>query len=172
VATTVALKYTHVCLRELSGSSVLKLNGATIGLYDSSRPCDATAFPPLNVRYLGSCKAWSRSKFNIQHVTLQSIEIHRKWLHNEMLGYDVGYSNITVRYSEELWPSDAVASSYWLAAGNTKTYRFTMLQGGRSPHYGPGVDSASKWIPGNFLGNKRRLARKADNLTAICEPIV
>jgi hypothetical protein len=41
-------------------------------------------------------------------------------------------------------------------------------------HYGPPVDSASnrneyKKI---FLGSIARPARKADNLTAICEPIV
>jgi hypothetical protein len=29
-----------------------------------------------------------------------------------------------------------------------------------------------KWIPGIFLGGKGRPARKADNITAICEPIV
>jgi hypothetical protein len=65
-----------------------------------------------------------------------------------------------------------------------------MLQAGRSrvrvptrwnflsfqPHYGPEVDSASN---GNEYqedswggGGKGRPARKADNLTAICEPIV
>jgi hypothetical protein len=27
-------------------------------------------------------------------------------------------------------------------------------------------------LPGTFLGGKERPARKADNLTAICEPIV
>jgi hypothetical protein len=45
------------------------------------------------------------------------------------------------------------------------------------PHYGPRVDSASNrneyqeyfW---NVLGGKGRPARRADNLTAICEPIV
>jgi hypothetical protein len=29
-----------------------------------------------------------------------------------------------------------------------------------------------KWVPGIFLGDKGRLAREADNLTAIYEPIV
>jgi hypothetical protein len=29
-----------------------------------------------------------------------------------------------------------------------------------------------KWVPGIFVGGKERPARKADNLTAICEPIV
>jgi hypothetical protein len=29
-----------------------------------------------------------------------------------------------------------------------------------------------KWVPGIFLGGKGRPVRKADNLTAICEPIV
>jgi hypothetical protein len=29
-----------------------------------------------------------------------------------------------------------------------------------------------KWVPGIFLGGKGRPARGADNLTAICEPIV
>jgi hypothetical protein len=29
-----------------------------------------------------------------------------------------------------------------------------------------------KWVPGIFLGGKRRPARNSDNLTAICEPIV
>jgi hypothetical protein len=29
-----------------------------------------------------------------------------------------------------------------------------------------------KWVPGIFLGDKWRLERKADNLTAICEPII
>jgi hypothetical protein len=29
-----------------------------------------------------------------------------------------------------------------------------------------------KWVPGNFLGGKGWPARKADNLTAICEPII
>jgi hypothetical protein len=57
-----------------------------------------------------------------------------------------------------------------------------MLQDGRSrvrvpmrwnfssfqPHYGPGVDSASN----RNEYQEERPARKADNLTAICEPIV
>jgi hypothetical protein len=39
------------------------------------------------------------------------------------------------------------------------------------PHYSPGVDSVwQKWVLGP--GGKGRPARKADNLTAICEPIV
>jgi hypothetical protein len=29
-----------------------------------------------------------------------------------------------------------------------------------------------KWVPGIFLGGKGLLSRKADNLTAICGPIV
>jgi hypothetical protein len=40
------------------------------------------------------------------------------------------------------------------------------------PHYDPGVDSASKMSTGIFLVGKGRPARKADKLTAICEPIV
>jgi hypothetical protein len=28
-----------------------------------------------------------------------------------------------------------------------------------------------KWVPGILLGDKARQERKADNLTAICEPI-
>jgi hypothetical protein len=28
------------------------------------------------------------------------------------------------------------------------------------------------WIPGIFVGGKGRAARKADNLTVVCEPIV
>jgi hypothetical protein len=65
----------------------------------------------------------------------------------------------------------------------------TMLEAGRSrvrvpmrwhfssfqPHYGPGVDSASnrnEYPPRKVPGGKGRPARKADNLTAICEPIV
>jgi hypothetical protein len=63
-----------------------------------------------------------------------------------------------------------------------------MLQAGRSrvqvpmrwnissfqPHYGPGVDSASNRneYQESSLGVIGRPARKADNLTAICEPIV
>jgi hypothetical protein len=65
-----------------------------------------------------------------------------------------------------------------------------MLQAGRSrvrvpmmwnllsfqPHYGPGVDSASNrneyHEPSLGGGGKGRPTRKADNLTAICEPIV
>jgi hypothetical protein len=41
------------------------------------------------------------------------------------------------------------------------------------PHCGAGVDLASnrKWVPGIFLRGKRRPVRKADKLTAICEPI-
>jgi hypothetical protein len=39
------------------------------------------------------------------------------------------------------------------------------------PHYGPGVES-QKWVPEIFLGGKGRPALKADNVTAICEPIV
>jgi hypothetical protein len=31
---------------------------------------------------------------------------------------------------------------------------------------------SQKWVPERFLGGKARPARKADNLTAICEPIV
>jgi hypothetical protein len=31
---------------------------------------------------------------------------------------------------------------------------------------------SQKWVPGIILGGKRRPVRKADNLTAICEPIV
>jgi hypothetical protein len=33
-----------------------------------------------------------------------------------------------------------------------------------------GADSA--WVPGIFLGGKARPARKANNINAICEPIV
>jgi hypothetical protein len=66
-----------------------------------------------------------------------------------------------------------------------------MLQAGRSrvqvpmrwilsvylqPHYGPGVDSASNrneyQESSRGGGGKGRPVRKADNLTAICEPIV
>jgi hypothetical protein len=54
-----------------------------------------------------------------------------------------------------------------------------MLQAGRPrvrpPHYGPGVDSASNRneYQESFSGAKAgRPARKADSLTAICEPIV
>jgi hypothetical protein len=42
------------------------------------------------------------------------------------------------------------------------------------PHYGPGVDSASnrnEYQESSWVG-KWRPARKADNLTAISEPIV
>jgi hypothetical protein len=41
-------------------------------------------------------------------------------------------------------------------------------------HYGPGVDPTSKKNEYQkfYLGNRARQARKADNLTAICEPIV
>jgi hypothetical protein len=37
------------------------------------------------------------------------------------------------------------------------------------PHYGPGVDSSE--YQKTFLGSKARSARKADKLTATCEPI-
>jgi hypothetical protein len=63
-----------------------------------------------------------------------------------------------------------------------------MLQSGRSrvrvpmrwnfssfqPHYGPGVNSASNRneYQEPSWGGKGRPARKADNLTAVCEPIV
>jgi hypothetical protein len=64
-----------------------------------------------------------------------------------------------------------------------------MLQTGRSPvqvpdkvdffqsfqqHYGPGVDSASNRneYQESSWGVKKRPARRADNFTAICEPIV
>jgi hypothetical protein len=42
------------------------------------------------------------------------------------------------------------------------------------PHYGPGVDSASNRneYQEPSWGGKERPARKAENLTAICEPIV
>jgi hypothetical protein len=46
------------------------------------------------------------------------------------------------------------------------------------PHYGPGVDSASdrneyqESLKIKKPGGKVRPARRADNLTAICEPIV
>jgi hypothetical protein len=42
------------------------------------------------------------------------------------------------------------------------------------PHYGPGFDSASNRneYQEPSWGGKGRPARKADNLTAICEPIV
>jgi hypothetical protein len=42
------------------------------------------------------------------------------------------------------------------------------------PHYGPGVDSASNRneYQESSLGGKKRPARRADNLTAIFEPIV
>jgi hypothetical protein len=41
------------------------------------------------------------------------------------------------------------------------------------PHYSPGVDSASDRNEyQEFSGGKGRPARKADNLTANCEPIV
>jgi hypothetical protein len=41
-------------------------------------------------------------------------------------------------------------------------------------HYGPGVDLASKRksVPGIFLENKARQARKAHNLSVTFEPIV
>jgi hypothetical protein len=34
------------------------------------------------------------------------------------------------------------------------------------------IQPLTEMIPGTFLGGKGRPARKADNLTAICEPIV
>jgi hypothetical protein len=42
------------------------------------------------------------------------------------------------------------------------------------PHYGPAVDAASNRneYQESSWGGKGRPARKADNLTAICEPIV
>jgi hypothetical protein len=42
------------------------------------------------------------------------------------------------------------------------------------PHYGPGVDSASNrnQYSESLWGGKGQPARKADNLTVICEPIV
>jgi hypothetical protein len=40
------------------------------------------------------------------------------------------------------------------------------------PHYGPGVDSASDRNEYQEHSWGVRPARKADNLTAICEPIV
>jgi hypothetical protein len=42
------------------------------------------------------------------------------------------------------------------------------------PHYGPGVDSASDRndYQESYWGGKRQPARKADNLTAVCEPMV
>jgi hypothetical protein len=43
------------------------------------------------------------------------------------------------------------------------------------PHYGPGVDSASnrnEYKESSWGVKDGRPARKADNLTAICEPIV
>jgi hypothetical protein len=44
---------------------------------------------------------------------------------------------------------------------------------GLQPHYGPGVDSASNRNEyQEYSGGKGRPARKADNLTAIYEPIV
>jgi hypothetical protein len=48
-------------------------------------------------------------------------------------------------------------------------FRFTSSY---QPHCGPGVYSASDKSTRNLSGGKRRPARKADNLTAICEPIV
>jgi hypothetical protein len=53
---------------------------------------------------------------------------------------------------------------------------FTHLRLGLPRLYGPGVDSASnrneyQGYSWNILGGKRRPARKANNLTAICEPI-
>jgi hypothetical protein len=43
--------------------------------------------------------------------------------------------------------------------------RFLMRSSGR-------LSLQQKWVPGIFLGGKGRPARKADNLTAICEPNV
>jgi hypothetical protein len=42
------------------------------------------------------------------------------------------------------------------------------------PHYGPGIDAASnrKEYQESFSGVKVQPTCKADNLTAICEPIV
>jgi hypothetical protein len=34
------------------------------------------------------------------------------------------------------------------------------------------LNDTQKWVPGIFLGCKGRTARKANNLTAICESIV
>jgi hypothetical protein len=51
---------------------------------------------------------------------------------------------------------------------------FSQLIYSFQPHYGLGVDSASNRNEFQviFLGGKERPERKADNLTAICEPIV
>jgi hypothetical protein len=40
------------------------------------------------------------------------------------------------------------------------------------PHYDLGVESASNRNEYQFVQGKGRPARKADNLTAICEPII
>jgi hypothetical protein len=76
---------------------------------------------------------------------------------------------------------------YYYSSGSVVGWG-TMLQARRSqvrvpmrwnfsssqPHYGPGVDSASNRneYQEPSWGSKGRPARKADNLTAICEPIV
>jgi hypothetical protein len=93
-----------------------------------------------------------------------------------------------------LWvPSNNLLNLHFTGARRSVVGWGTMLQAGRSrvrvpmrwiffnlsfhPHYGPGFDPASNrneyqepsWGGG---GGKGRPARKADNLTAICEPIV
>jgi hypothetical protein len=62
---------------------------------------------------------------------------------------------------------------FWFSVFSLSEFNLIKFQ----PHYGPGVDSASNrteyeeysW---NVLVGKGRLVRKADNLTAIYEPIV
>jgi hypothetical protein len=70
--------------------------------------------------------------------------------------------------------------SNWLGARGSVAersrvrFRMRSLDFAFQPHYGPGVDSASNrnGYPRDLPGGKERPACKADNLTAICKPIV
>jgi hypothetical protein len=80
-----------------------------------------------------------------------------------------------------MWMIYVSSNTNWGARGSVVGWG-TMLQTWRSPVQVPDkVDffnpsnrtmALGSWVPGIFLGGKKRPARSADSLTAICEPIV
>jgi hypothetical protein len=72
------------------------------------------------------------------------------------------------------WSTMLQAGMSW-ARFPMRSLNFFQLTYSFQPHYGPGVDSASnrnEYQESSWGVKDGRPARKADNLTAICEPIV
>jgi hypothetical protein len=89
-----------------------------------------------------------------------------------------------IRLMDKTWSQCRLLNMYYIQRCSTshkrtgikvrlwvRTFQYTYFF---QPHCGLGVYSSLwwKWVPGIFLGSNVRPARKADNLTTICEPIV